>query len=384
MKKVNKGMMITGTFAAALMACSMVSCSGKVQPEIQQTANTFTAELAAPMNETAVTTAAKAPATTAAKKAKTAPTTTEAAKTEAVKNEAAVSTAPAASAPAKPAATTAPVKTASAPAQTTAAPAANVAATDIPSDKYTGTFYEQCAGRGNMTVTKNADSTYSVHLAWSSGASESSTWDFSGSFDKSGILYYSNCTMKTTTSDANGNSKTTDNYTAGSGTLSFDGAGYILNDNMGNITPNTRFSAEVRKFSDNAKSEAAKDSYVPCPGAAGCRYYENEKCFMTGTFLDRNGSRVRLDIAQADDGRYDCTVTAADIFGSYYVWGFMADYADGDLVYDRGALSYITYDGNGAVTDNKIVSDVHAGGIRSTAAGLEWTDSDGTSYVFVK
>lgn len=117
---------------------------------------------------------------------------------------------------------------------------------------FTGSYHEEHAGRGMMTISGYGDGSYCVSISWASNAAEKSTWTFTGSFDNSGILYYYDCNMTNEAFDENGNYVCDSNgnqtpytvYSTGTGTLEFDGFGFIWNDNMGDVAQGTRFVAD--------------------------------------------------------------------------------------------------------------------------------------------
>lgn len=67
---------------------------------------------------------------------------------------------------------------------------------ETPEDVFAGTYSEQYAHRGVITVTNNGDNTYMVHIHWAGSALESAEWDFTGEFNGRQVLYYTDC-MKT-------------------------------------------------------------------------------------------------------------------------------------------------------------------------------------------
>ncbi len=115
-------MMITGTLTLALMACSMVSCSGNAQTQIQQTAHVAASEIAQTVNNKTSDSAAPAPVQIPTQTAAQTPVQTE---TQVpVQAPAQTQAAPEAPAPTQAtAAETAPATAAPQAAATTAAPA---------------------------------------------------------------------------------------------------------------------------------------------------------------------------------------------------------------------------------------------------------------------
>ena len=96
---------------------------------------------------------------------------------------------------------------------------------------YSGNYYEAVGGRGMMTIS-GGPSHYDVVVTWSSSAFETSTWTFSGTFDTSGTMYFSDCARVTDTYYEDGSYDTTTDYAWATGTLSITGAsGFVWNVN---------------------------------------------------------------------------------------------------------------------------------------------------------
>lgn len=91
-----------------------------------------------------------------------------------------------------------------------------------------GSYVDSIAGRASMEIT-GTPSLYSVTIIWPNNYAESSSWTFSGFFDASGVMRYSNGVMVTTTFDGSGGSSIVTKYTNGSGTLSY----YPATDTLG-------------------------------------------------------------------------------------------------------------------------------------------------------
>ena len=170
----------------------------------------------------------------------------------------------------------------------------------------TGYYYESVAHRGVMEITGNVN-LYSVYVRWPGSAFESSEWTFTGTFDNSGLLRYSNCTKKTTTYDASGAGSTVVNYTNGSGTLQYSPAGETIRwtDNVEGIASGSVFergeapvapiTPVVNEWVDTFDiSEAVSNSGVsftpPIPEA-----------LPDGFWLDTYSSRAGIIEARYDD-----------------------------------------------------------------------------------
>lgn len=406
MKNMNKGVMI-GTLAAALAAVTLAGC-GKT---VEQAAQTAPARI-----EAAVTTSAEAAKPAAVKTEETKDKTAKAKDTKKTKNnkkskKSKKNTNAAKPAAAKPAETAAPVNQSVAPViqvtvpapevQTVQAPAAEaqkpVVTEDVypvwvDGDAYAGSYYEQSAGRATMEVTRNSDGTYSVEVAWPSSANETNYWNFTGSFDGKGNLKYTNCRKTTAAVNADG-SYTYDScglmtpytvYSAGSGSLKFDDRGIIWTDNMGDILPGTRF---VNYQPSTAVAETTYNTKADEVGTAGSNYYANEG-FDTGFFYDANGSKATLQISKSSvtPGTYDVCVTCPVSLGEYKTYGANCNFqAEGTLLtYDNGAVSRQVFDENNNMIENSITDGGHFGTLKQNGDLIEWSDSDGSYYVFTR
>ena len=105
-----------------------------------------------------------------------------------------------------------------------------------------GDYMDSVGQRASMNISGPA-SQYNVVIRWANSSSESVEWAFSGSFNSSGVMNYSNCTKKTVTYDAAGNSTAVVNYSNGSGSLTYTAAGGTISwkDNVEGIGGNCRF-----------------------------------------------------------------------------------------------------------------------------------------------
>ncbi len=69
----------------------------------------------------------------------------------------------------------------------------------------TGSWEDEISQRAHMDVTKNADGSYSILVSWGSSASETSTWEITGTYDEaSGMLSYENGSYTVHTWDEDG------------------------------------------------------------------------------------------------------------------------------------------------------------------------------------
>ncbi len=154
---------------------------------------------------------------------------------------------------------------------------------------------------------------------------------------------------------------------------------------------------KIETKEEETKKEDTKTTTVTCKqpystkadevGTAGSNYYANEcKWEATGELYEVTGKRIKIEITESDmgDDLYDVVVTASGSAFDSEVYGFLAHYENDTLVYDRGAKSFVSYNSDGSVVENYIIDEGHSGTISYTgAAGIRWTDSDGSSYVFM-
>ena len=279
----------------------------------------------------------------------------------------------------------------------------------VEGDMFAGSYAEEIAGRGSMEITRNNDGTYSVQVDWSSSAFEKNSWNFSGEFDGRGTMNYTNCRKTTVAFDENGDYACDScgimtpytTYTMGSGRIKFLDEGVLeWHDDMGDILPGTTFvickqsrhtkadeigTAGSRYFEDENSHTKADEI-----GTAGSCYYENENGYgewmANGTFFEVTGRRITLDIAKNNkcDNTYDVIVRGADSAFAHSEYHFTACYVNDTLVYTDGYCAYVVYNENGELESYEITCNDNSGVISYTgAAGLRWTDSDGSDFVFM-
>jgi len=90
---------------------------------------------------------------------------------------------------------------------------------ETPEDVFAGTYSEQYAHRGVITVTNNGNNTYMVHIHWAGSALESAEWEFSGEFNGRQVLYYTDCVKTHVIYNEEGNRTEEIEYTNGTGHL---------------------------------------------------------------------------------------------------------------------------------------------------------------------
>ncbi len=86
-------------------------------------------------------------------------------------------------------------------------------------DVYAGTYVEEVAGRGVITITNAGGNVYNVSVSWPSSAFETSYWEMSGEFNGRAVLNYDNCKKTTVTYAEDGSSTEEIVYENGTGYL---------------------------------------------------------------------------------------------------------------------------------------------------------------------
>ena len=254
----------------------------------------------------------------------------------------------------------------------------------VDDDLFTGSFVEKSQGTATMEITDNGDSSYSVHIVWPVNLSEVNSWDLTGSFDKNGVMNYTNCRKTTSAYDKNGNytigvdgiQTPFTTYTAGAGSLKITDYGIVWTDSMGDILAGTTFvnTTSYRNIQvTNTTDTAENNNYVVETMPA---------VFPTGSFYDPNSNKAWLDVFEVN-GEYFCTVTCADGYGKSNVWTFSGYVADGKISYTCGTQNVVYYKADGSLDYFETISNSHSGSLRMSNTGIVWEDNDGSSYVFI-
>jgi|GEM_PF-2276599 len=96
-------------------------------------------------------------------------------------------------------------------------------------DAFIGTWYEEIAGRAEITVSKSvAPGKVNIKASWPDSAYVMHTWDITAELDENGKLIYSNGKHETTEFDENGEGKLIAENTAESGSFAINGEGKIV------------------------------------------------------------------------------------------------------------------------------------------------------------
>ena len=321
MKKTRTGMMITGTIAIALMACSMVSCSEDTKTEIKETANAVVSEIA--NSGTAATTAAETATETAAE-------TTAAAQT------------------AKPAETVqtpdaVPLTNTSSESEPAAAAQTSPAAADSNKEDE----------KNSPSPDRSADEKQAINNARSFAGS--------GNYEcvSSEIVLGDNSdnTFRVGIADKDNSSAPVCYYIA--------------------TKDYAMIEADWYRFGPDTDKAKVYWTYQFEPGYA-------DFGFKVGNFSDLNGSGAKLCIKKnrAAAGVYDCTVTVPQADGSFYEWIFTGERSGSALNYSNADMNCYTFDSNGNLSESYKLSSSHCGSIIDTETTLDWTDNDGSSISF--
>lgn len=118
------------------------------------------------------------------------------------------------------------------PVTPTPAPTPTPTPAPAPQPDYAGRYYEPTASRASMTVTPDGGR-YNVFISWSGSANEHSEWTFTGTFDSSGSMYYTDGVMTTIWYDDDGIEHIDTEYSGGRGSLSAEDGGLRWNDYEG-------------------------------------------------------------------------------------------------------------------------------------------------------
>ncbi len=108
---------------------------------------------------------------------------------------------------------------------------------------YAGTYVENVAGRGVISISGDVNYSY-VTVSWSSSANETAEWTFSGVFNGRGVLEYSNCLKTVTTYDENGEGYPVLDYNYGTGYIQIDDYGLTWSDDQENIADGAYFERQ--------------------------------------------------------------------------------------------------------------------------------------------
>lgn len=105
-----------------------------------------------------------------------------------------------------------------------------------------GDYMDSVGQRASMKITGPA-TLYNITIHWGGGYNESAEWSFTGSFDSTGTLRYTDCIKKTVTYNTAGIPSTVINYSYGTGSLVYSAAGGYISwvDNQESMGVSWRF-----------------------------------------------------------------------------------------------------------------------------------------------
>lgn len=222
-------------------------------------------------------------------------------------------------------------------------------------DAFLGSWHDNIAGRGNMTVTQSDDHLV-FDVRWSDSASTYYVWTFTGTPDANGVLTYDGGFYgKAEFSDDGKETKTILDEDA-SGTIEIAADGTML------WTEN------------NETHEFVKEPGLPQDAALNA---------FLGSWHDAIAGRGMMDVIFAD-GQLVFDVRWSDSASAYYAWTFAGTPdANGVLAYDGGFYGKVELDANEKET--KTILDEDASGTVEIAADgtMLWTESNET-HEFVK
>ena len=94
-------------------------------------------------------------------------------------------------------------------------------------DPFIGNWYEEIAGRGQMTVTVDGEKAV-FDVVWANSAAEVYKWEFSGTVNEEGVIEYTDGRKYSAVFDQAGNETVNELSSTNSGTVSIDENGNIL------------------------------------------------------------------------------------------------------------------------------------------------------------
>ncbi len=107
---------------------------------------------------------------------------------------------------------------------------------------FSGTWEEEVAHRGKVTITQTASGTYAIAAEWSESAFAGYFWTMEATENGNGTLAYTNAVLEVRTYNDDGTYTTETKYTDGSGSFQLDSNAKLLwTDMMGDVNPDYRF-----------------------------------------------------------------------------------------------------------------------------------------------
>lgn len=282
----------------------------------------------------------------------------------------------------------------------------------------TGAYEDRTSERASMEITKGDDGIYNVRIFWSSSATESTRWEFSGAYDaENRTLRFSDCVKQIVTLDDDEDKYETV-YTEGTGTLinrygsffwvsnnesdstedvifdkiseipaTYSITGEVVDEEGGaiiyqnaakvselvevNVTPDKDYKvASVYAFRNDTSKEISvtktdDETYTFIMPEADVKVYAKfepvdsdvkEKPDLIGTWSDRISERATMEIKQDDDGIFHVKINWGNSANEMNVWEFSGEY-DPELRrirYSDCVKSVITTDENGKDTSETV------------------------------
>ena len=215
---------------------------------------------------------------------------------------------------------------------------------------YSGTYVDNFAGRGTITVKNTYDSYYSVNITWPSSAAVTNEWSFTGQIDQSGVLNYTGCTKTETIFDEKGGSTKKTVYTDGTGTLKFTETDLTWDDKKENV-------ALGNTFIKTKEAEVEGKNY-------------------TGEYEEPKTHRAGVKIKATTNGFYNVTVSLPDESGNCDVYNFTGTFDDdGKLSYVDGVKTHEDYSTEGKTVTKQLYKN-GSGSITITDKKLKWVNNN--------
>ncbi|SEP83901.1 Putative cell wall binding repeat-containing protein [Lachnospiraceae bacterium NE2001] len=215
---------------------------------------------------------------------------------------------------------------------------------------YSGTYVDNFAGRGTITVTHTYDNYYSVKVKWPTSASVTNEWAFLGQIDMSGTFNYTNCTKTETIFDGKGGSSSKTVYSDGTGTMKFTETQVTWEDKKENV-------ARGNTFIKTKEIEVEGKDY-------------------SGEYEDPISHRAAVKVEATYNGFYNVTIGLPDDSGDLDAYTFTGSFdKDGKLTYTDAVKTHETYGTNGKTTTKQLYKK-GSGSITITGKKLKWVNDN--------
>ena len=205
-----------------------------------------------------------------------------------------------------------------------------------------GRYMDSVSQRASMEIT-GTPVLYNVSIHWGSSAFQSTDWTFSGTFDTTGVMRFSNCTKVESIYDSNGNGSHTTRYTNGSGTLTYNAStGVIAWDDGHGSTGSFVRSTDVQPTPNAANEWTETTSLDTAVSVSGVRFTPPiPEALPEGVALDTYRCRSGIIEARYSGGtmviRKSNTVSGSNLSGDYNTYSQAWDHVlKGLTVHCRG------------------------------------------------